>query len=62
MSAKSDFKRQVEAARRTVPGGRFIQDDIRGLSKRAKAMEIDRDEAAAIILARPRHPVTRGIE
>lgn len=67
MSPKTDFMRQVEAARRAVPGGQFNQEDLRGLSKRAVALGIEAATWKTIIEltnlpARPRHPITRGIE
>jgi hypothetical protein len=62
MTAHSSFREIVADARRKVPGGHFTAADMQGLIRRARAMEIDREEAAEIILARPRHPITRGIE
>lgn len=62
MTAQTRFRKIVDDARRKVPGGQFTAADMQGLIHRAKTMKIDREEAAAIILARPRHPITRGIE
>jgi hypothetical protein len=58
MTDQTRFREIVADARRKVPGGQFTAADMRGLIHRAKAMEIDREEAAEIILARPRHPIT----
>jgi hypothetical protein len=67
MSPKTEFLRLVTAARRAVPGGRLNKADLHGLSRRATAMGIEAATSQKIIdmtelQARPRHPITRGIE
>lgn len=58
MTAHDQLTALVADTRLAVPGGVLNAADLQGLNARAKALGVGRDEASAIILARPRHPAT----
>jgi hypothetical protein len=59
---KDQFVQIVAATRKTVPGGQFTEPDREGLNRRARNLGLDPVVRDEVLAARPRHPITRGIE
>lgn len=59
---KDQFAQIVKAGRASVPGGQFNAADLEGMHRRADNLGLSPVVRDEVLVARPRHPVTRGIE